>query len=121
MHRYESSLQETIYARLSAVSKGAIDRLLTGDESDAGEDSPNTAEAASSFAKLKADLGKASRDNLLVGIERRQAIAAMGLPENVFEGIPVKFIEQFRQRCATIRRRSATAWWPCSAGVGVSS
>ena len=101
VHEYETGLQETVYSRLSAVSKAAIDGMLVRDDSDAVDDSTNTADATSTFTQLKTDLGKSSRDNLLLGIERRQAIDAIGLVADVFKGVPLKFIDQFRQRCAT--------------------
>ena len=104
VHGFEHHLQETIHARLPAASKAAIDRLLAGEEpsaGDEGEDDQGSAASASIFTQLKADLGKSSRDNLLLGIERRQAIDAIGLVTDVFKGVPPKFIDQFRQRCAT--------------------
>lgn len=101
VHRYEAGVQEAIYSRLSVVSKAAIDRMLASDDSAAVGDTTNTTEAASTFAQLKADLGKSSRDNLQLGIERRQTINSMGLVADIFKGIPTKFIDQFRQRCAT--------------------
>jgi TnpA family transposase len=102
IHGYTTCLQETIHGRLSVASRIAIDKLLAGDDpepSDNGAVDP--ASAASTFAQLKADLGKSSRDNLQIGIERRQSINAIGLVADVFKGIPTKFIDQFRQRCAT--------------------
>ena len=100
VHGFESQLLEVIHLRLSAASKAAIDRLLAGAESDGDADS-GSATSTSTFAQLKADLGRASRDNLQLGIERRQAIDAIGLVSDVFKGVPAKFIDQFRQRCAT--------------------
>lgn len=101
---FESRLQETIHVRLSHASKAAIDRLLAVEESDVSDDEDNNANApasVSAFTQLKADFGKASRDSMLVGIERRQAIDAIGLVSDMFKGVPTKFIDQFRQRCAT--------------------
>ena len=101
VHEYEIGLQETIYSRLSAASKAVIDRMLAGDDSDAVDDSTNMIDTAATFAQLKADLGKSSRDNLLIAHDRRQATDVIGLVAEVFKGVPVKFIDQFRQRCAT--------------------
>ena len=101
---FEHRQQETIHARLSIASKAAIDQLLAGAEPGAGDDGNDdqgSAASASVFAQLQADLGKSSRDNLLIGIERRQAIDAIGVATDVFNGVPTKFIDQFRQRCAT--------------------
>jgi hypothetical protein len=101
---FEHHLQEVIYARLSATSKVAIDQLLAGEEpgtGDDGNDDQGSAASALTFAQLKADLGKPSRDKLLIGIERCQAIDTIGLVTDVFKGVPSKFIDQFCQRCAT--------------------
>lgn len=95
VHGFETHLQETIHARLSAASKAAIDQLLAGEEP--GNDDQGSTASASIFAQLKADLGKSSRDNLLLGIERRQAIDAIDLVADMFKGIPPKFIDQFRR------------------------
>lgn len=103
-HGFETRQQEAIHRRLSAASKAAIDRLLASEDPDAGNESEEvsaTPASALTFSQLKADLGKASRDNLLVGIARRQSIDAIGLVADVFTGVPTKFIDQFRQRCAT--------------------
>ncbi|ATE60022.1 Tn3 family transposase [Thauera sinica] len=100
LHAYTTRLQEMIHGRLSVASRIAIDQLLAGD--DPGDDNvPEPTTAAPSFVHLKADLGKPGRDNLLAGIARRQAIDAIGLAADVFQGVPGKFIDQFRQRCAT--------------------
>jgi hypothetical protein len=104
VHGFETRQQEAIHMRLSAASKAAIDRLLASEEPDASNDSEEvsvTPASALTFSQLKADLGKASRDNLLAGIARRQSIDAIGLVADVFTGVPTKFIDQFRQRCAT--------------------
>lgn len=104
VHGFEHHLQESIHARLSAATKAAIDQLLAGEERRAGdneEDDLGSAASTSAFAQLKADLGKANRDNLLLGIERLRAIDATGLGADVFKGVPPKFLNQFRQRCAT--------------------
>ena len=62
----------------AAPSKARIDGMLAGDDSDAVDDSTNMIDTAATFAQLKADLGKSSRDNLLLGIERRQANDVIG-------------------------------------------
>ena len=104
VHGFESRLQESIHARLPDHTRVAIDRLLAGEEHDTDDQGdgahPETI-SASAFFQLKADLGRASRDNLLAGIERRQAIDTIGLSADIFKGVPAKFIDQFRQRCAT--------------------
>jgi hypothetical protein len=104
VHGFETRQQEAIHMRLSAANKAAIDRLLASEEPDASNDSEEvsvTPVSASTFSQLKADLGKARRDNFLAGIARRQSIDAIGLVADVFKGVPAKFIDQFRQRCAT--------------------
>lgn len=102
VHGYETRLQEAIYVRLSAANKATIDRLLAGDETEADDDGVDKlGGSVASLVHLKVDLGKPSRDNLLAGIARRQSIDAIGLSAEVFRDVPAKFIDQFRQRCAT--------------------
>lgn len=101
---FETRAQDVIHTRLSVANRVAIDRLLASEESDAsrdGSDESTAAAVAPTFSHLKADLGRASRDNLLAGIERRRAIDTIGLAGDIFEGVPAKFIDQIRQRCAT--------------------
>lgn len=93
VHDFETALQQAIHLRLSVANKATIDRLLVGEESDAGDGSlGNEVASAPIFVQLKADLGKANRDNLLIGIARRQSINAIGLVADVFKGVPAKFI-----------------------------
>lgn len=100
VHSYETRQLTTIHARLSAANKATIDRLLASEETD-HEDSLNEKSTTISFSNLKTDPGKANLDSLLVAIAKLKCIAEIGLAPAVFQDIPIKFIEQFRQRCAT--------------------
>ncbi len=97
---FEANLQKTIYTRLSDHSMAAIDQLLNGKEPES-EDTDASINESISFTNLKNDPGKPALDSLLAGITRLKCIDNIGLLANVFEDIPLKFIHQFRQRCAT--------------------
>jgi TnpA family transposase len=100
VHGFETREQATIHARLSAGNKAAIDRLLGDDEPD--PDEARTEESTTiSFSNLKTDPGKANLDSLLVAIAKLKCIDDIGLAPEVFQDVPAKFIELFRQRCAT--------------------
>jgi TnpA family transposase len=100
VHGFEAQQQATVHARLSIASKAAIDRLLAGEESDPDE-VRNEESTTISFSNLKTDPGKANLDSLLVAIAKLKCIDDIGLVPEVFQDVPAKFIEQFRQRCAT--------------------
>lgn len=99
VHGYETCQQAVIHARLSVANKAAIDRLLAGEDTDSNE-AQSEESAAISFSHLKTDPGKASLDSLLVAIAKLKCINDIGLAPAVFQDIPAKFIDQFRQRCA---------------------
>ena len=100
VHGYEAHQQATIHARLSTDNKTAIDRLLASEEPDL-DNAPNDESTTISFSNLKTDPGRASLDSLLVAIAKLKCIDEIGLTPAIFQDIPAKFIDQFRQRCAT--------------------
>ena len=103
VHGYEISLQEAIDTRLTPRSKAAIDRLLVGDELDLDGNRADETSSADcvTFAELKTNPGRPSLDNLLACIAKLKCIDTIELAFGVFKDIPMKFIDQFRQRCAT--------------------
>lgn len=103
VHGYEASLLETILARLTDNNKAAIDRLLASDEVDPDNRSVEETPSSESimFADLKADPGKASLDSMLAGVAKLKCLDAIALSAPLFSEVPAKFIDQFRQRCAT--------------------
>lgn len=100
VHSYETQQLSTIHARLSTLNQTAIDRLLASDDSDADEGSEEGSMSIN-FSQLKTDPGKASLDSLLVTIAKLKCIDEIGLVTEIFQDIPAKFIDQYRQRCAT--------------------
>jgi TnpA family transposase len=100
IHGYEMRQQATVHAHLSDANKAAIDRLLAGDDADSNE-AQREESTTILFSNLKTDPGKASLDSLLVAIAKLKCINDIGLAPNVFQNVPAKFIDQFRQRCAT--------------------
>jgi hypothetical protein len=99
-HGYETRQQAAIHGRLSPHNKAAIDLLLGGEGSDS-EETRDGESTAVSFSDLKADPGKANLDSLLAAIAKLKRIDDIGLTPDVFQDVPAKFIERFRQRCAT--------------------
>jgi hypothetical protein len=100
VHRFETHHQEGILARLNDASKAAIDQLLAMEEPESMTPEPDSNEAVS-FSDLKADPGKPGVESLLTSIAKLQCIDGLGLSVSVFEPVPAKFIERFRQRCAS--------------------
>lgn len=100
IHGYETRQQAAVHARLSGTNKTAIDRLLAGDDIDSNEVQREESTIIS-FSHLKTDPGKANLDSLLVAIAKLKCINDIGLAPEVFQNVPAKFIDQFRQRCAT--------------------
>jgi TnpA family transposase len=100
VHRFEIYHQEGIVDRLSDVSKAAIDQILAAEEPESATSEPDDNEAVS-FSDLKADPGKPGVESLLTSIAKLQCIDGLGLSVAVFEPVPAKFIERFRQRCAS--------------------
>jgi hypothetical protein len=98
VHGYETRQQAAIFSRLSAHNKAAIDRLLVNEDSD---EMHSEESAIISFSNLKTDPGKPNLDSLLVAIAKLKCIDGIGLTPELFHDIPTKFIDQFRQRCAT--------------------
>jgi hypothetical protein len=86
------------FTRLSADDQAALDRLL-GDEEVDPDDTRSEQATAISFSNLKTDPGKASLDSVLVAIAKLKCLNDIGLAPAVFQDIPAKFIDQFRQRC----------------------
>ena len=87
--------------RLSARNRSAIDRPLAGEEPDPGE-ARSVESTTISFGNLKTDPGKANLDSLLVATNAKlKCIDEISLISEPLHDVPAKFIEQFRQRCAT--------------------
>jgi TnpA family transposase len=100
VHSYETQQLATIQGRLNAQHKTSIDRLLASDDSETDEER-DEAPMAITFSQLKTDPGKANLDSLLTAITKLKCINEIGLVPEIFQDVPVKFIDQYRQRCAT--------------------
>lgn len=101
VHKYETKQLATIYKRLSTFNQTCIDQLLAGNESDGISEAGREESTTINFNQLKSDPGKANLDSLLATIDKLKCINEIGLTAEVFRDIPVKFIDQYRQRCAT--------------------
>lgn len=100
---YETSLQETIFARLSDANKAAIDQLLGEEDPDADDSQvceTDTTEVIT-LTRLKTNPGRPSLESLLSGIAKVKCIDAIGLTPQHFTGVPSKFTDQFCRRCAS--------------------
>lgn len=100
VHGYETQQLAIIHTRLSTHNQIAIDKLLANDNADIDEEN-NVAPTIVTFSQLKTDPGKANLDSLLVAITKFKCIDEVGLDSKIFQNISAKFIDQYRQRCAT--------------------
>ena len=101
VHKYETKQLVTIYERLSIFNQTFIDQLLASNESDGISEAGREESTTINFNQLKSDPGKANLDSLLATIDKLKCINEIGLTAEIFRDIPVKFIDQYRQRCAT--------------------
>ena len=120
MHGYETQQQAAIPSRLSAHPKTAIDRLLASENPDEAHSEES---AAISFSNLKTDpiLARPISPSSSASTRSawRQRCFRMFPPNSSNNSGSVARRSRFANYGAT-QTRSATAWWPCSAG-GVSN
>jgi TnpA family transposase len=93
---YEADFFAASYGRLPGPCRAAMDALLQPprDQGDAG------VTEATPFAELRADPGRPSLESVLKEIGKLQRIAALGLPDTLFETTPPKVLEKYRLRAA---------------------
>lgn len=100
VHSYDTQQLMTIHKRLNTLNQTAIDRLLASDEPDDIDEAGNEESMIINFSQLKADPGKANLDGLLTTIDKLKCIDEIGLVTKIFQDIPAKFIDQYRQCCS---------------------
>jgi hypothetical protein len=103
---YEDRLFATIHARLPPEVRERLDALLqpppAGTEAD-GEDDPAAAEGARALLNfVRGDPGKAGVASVTRGLERLEAIRAVGLPADLFSGGLPHEVELCRRRVAVV-------------------
>ncbi len=101
---YEDRLHAAIHARLPPEVRERLDALLqpppAGTEAD-GEDESATATGSRALLNfVRSDPGKAGVANVTRGLERLEAIRAIGLPSGLFAGVLPHEIELCRRRLA---------------------
>ena len=102
---YEDRLHATIHARLPPEVRERLDALLrpppastAAEEND--EDQPPAAGARALLNFVRGDPGKAGVAGVTRGLERLEAIRAVGLPPDLFAGVLPHEVELYRRRVA---------------------
>ncbi|ATC56509.1 Tn3 family transposase [Vibrio anguillarum] len=113
-YHYEETLLSSIYNRLTDNHKSVINKLLPDKQKEINDDSDNKENI---FSIIKKEPGKPSLDNILFVISQLTALDELGLNADFVRGIPPKFIEIYRQRCAVesvreIRRHPVSIRYP---------
>ena len=101
---YEDRLHTTIHARLPPEVRERLDALLqpppAGIEAD-GEDDPTAVTGARALLNfVRGDPGRAGVASVARGLERLEAIRAVGLPASLFAGVLPHEVELCRRRVA---------------------
>ncbi|WP_061770518.1 DUF4158 domain-containing protein [Serratia symbiotica] len=113
-YHYEETLLSSIYNRLTDNHKYVINKLLPDKQKEIDDDSDNKENI---FSIIKKEPGKPSLDNILFVISQLTALDELGLNADLVRGVPPKFIEIYRQRCAAesvreIRRHPVSIRYP---------
>jgi TnpA family transposase len=95
IRQFTEQFCQTITSHLTSQMKHHLDNLLQRHESPDGELSFRTP-----FGDLKTDAGAANLANVLNEIEKLQLIQQIELPEELFNHVPQRVIQQYRQRVA---------------------
>jgi TnpA family transposase len=99
-HREERLGLET-FAQLSPATREALDTLLHTDAPEDEADQAPLFPVKSDLATLKDGAGAVKVATVHQEIEKLRQLRALGLPETLFEGVPVKVVTQYRQRAGS--------------------
>ena len=105
LHRHEAELFASIAGKLPAETCARIDALLqpTGSAEtavgDDGDEEP--AVVASLFSRLKTDPGPVGLNSVLKELAKLEQLTVVGLPADLFAGIPPKLVHHYRLRATT--------------------
>ena len=94
---YEDGFFAASYARIPTGCRCAMDALLQAPVRVDPEATP--------FSELRADPGRASLESVLNEIAKLRRIVALGLPEDLFAGVPPKVLQKYRRRAASEQPR----------------
>ena len=108
LRRYDERFREQTLSRLSPRALAELDALVPGPDAlhgiPPGPDGANEAgfrkaeEAA--LSRLRADPGRASLESAFAEIAKLARLRAVGLPEDLFEGVQPKVVRAYRRRAA---------------------
>lgn len=103
---YEEDFFQGLYDRLPEATRAAIDELL-GRDGEAGDPDPELQRPPGDVTgpltlnELKGDPGRPSVDSLLREVDKLNCINEIGIPADMFKGVPPKEVENLRRTAAT--------------------
>ncbi|MEM9541181.1 MAG: Tn3 family transposase [Cyanobacteria bacterium P01_E01_bin.42] len=101
IRRFEENFDRKIVAFLPISVREKLDQLLeTATKEDNGEEQTEKSHTVSSLANLKSDPGRLGINSWLSEAEKLQQLRQLELPDNLFEGIPTKILQTYKQRVA---------------------
>ena len=109
LRRYDERLREQTLSRLTPRALAELDALVLGPDAlhgvppgpDGGTDEARSPEAEdAALSRLRADPGRASLQSAFAEIAKLARLRAVGLPENLFEGVQPKVVRAYRRRAA---------------------
>ena len=103
--QFEDQFFQATLEKLPPESLPKMDSLVSSveffDEGDVSKSETEPEERNMTFQDLKADPGKPSVDSALGMVFRLRTIRNLGLPDNLFNGVPLKILYKYRLRAAT--------------------
>ena len=104
LHRHDAELFATIAAKLPGETCARLDALLQfpgSAQPPASAEDEEPAVAASLFSQLKTDPGPVGLNSVLKELAKLEQLTVVGLPTDLFAGIPPKVVRNYRLRAAT--------------------
>ena len=103
--QFEDQLFQATLEKLPAESLPKMDSLVSSieffDEDGEAQSETEPEERNITFQDLKADPGKPGVESVLGMVGKLRTIRNLGLPDNLFNGIPMKILYKYRLRAAT--------------------
>jgi hypothetical protein len=122
---YEESFCAEILARLSPDNQASLDALLqpAPDEEDSQREAKSEMPRAL-WHTLRSEPGRTSLDTMLEEIAKLEQLRALGLPPEIFAGVPRRVLQVYRQRAVVeepyeLRRHPASLRLTLLAAFGV--